>query len=219
MKIIPAIDLKNGHVVRARGGDRRHYRPLKTAAFPSSIPTDVARALSHHYDLFYIADLDRITDVGRDNDRAVADIRAALPDTEIWIDRGVRDVADCRQTRDADLGTPVIGSETLASTQTLEAIAQDDDNYILSLDFFDRRLRGPADLLESATLWPHTVIVIALNAVGTHGGPDLQLCDQIRELAGDRRVVYGGGVSGEGDLKLMGSAGLDGALVARLLFG
>ncbi|MDD9869621.1 MAG: hypothetical protein OXU50_07000 [Gammaproteobacteria bacterium] len=45
MKLIPAIDLKDGCVVHARGGDRRRYRRLELPLFPSAQPLDVIARL------------------------------------------------------------------------------------------------------------------------------------------------------------------------------
>lgn len=217
MRIIPAIDLKNGCVVRARGGDRRRYQPLNTPAFPSPDLSDVVRALHLDHDLFYIADLDRICGDGG-HDKHLRALKAALPRATLWLDNGIRDADDCRKALDAGLGQPVVGSETLADIAALRDIARTADEYILSLDFFQRRLRGPAKLLEKPESWPRTVIVLALHAVGENAGPDLRLCGQICALAHGRRVVYGGGVRNGDDLRALENAGVNAALVSGAIY-
>ena len=217
MRIIPAIDLKNGCVVRAAGGDRKKYKPLCTKAFPSSALLEVIEKLRPHHDLFYIADLDVIGGTTTTSPR-IAELTAALPQTKLWLDLGIRREMDYQRVCADGFGTPVVGSETLTGIETLSAIARVNKNYILSLDFIDRRLRGSDELLDAAELWPSTVIVLALDAVGSGQGPDLFLCEKVRSIAGDRNIVYGGGIRTRDDLRALEDAGMNDVLLARAIY-
>ena len=64
--IIPAIDLKGGLVVHARGGARADYRPIDTPLGSAEDPIAIARALLDvaGSPTLYIADLDAIAGVG-----------------------------------------------------------------------------------------------------------------------------------------------------------
>lgn len=233
MRIIPAIDLKNGCVARAIGGDRRRYEPLCAKAFPSPNLLDVVQKLQLHHNLFYIADLDLIEDASdaKTPPACVGELASALPQVDLWLDFGIRDADDyrrmCAARGDAlggaqAQGSLIVGSETLASVDELATIARlgspDARRHVLSLDFFGRRLRGDANLLERADLWPSTVIALALHAVGADCGPDLRLCEEVRALAGDRRIVYGGGVRSRDDLNALAAIGVDDVLVANAIY-
>ncbi len=220
MKLIPAIDLKDGGVVHARDGDRRRYRRLSTPLFPSADAVDVvARILSSFapraLGTLYMADLDAITREG-DNRAVVAEVRARFPRLCLWLDAGVgkRDgVGDpaCGGAGGARLLT-VVGTETLAD----DLPSFGDANYILSLDFGAKRAPG-ADLLQRPDDWPRTVIALALDRVGTQRGPDYARLRALRTRYRGR-LIAGGGVRDKRDLRALQALGIDGAIVASAIY-
>ena len=113
MQVIPVIDLKGGEVVRARMGDRASYRPIESPLSPTSDPVDVVRGLLAVYPFptLYVADLDAIQGSG-DNLPALRRIRSEVPALRMWIDNGAADPAALEELIGADLGEPVIGSES-----------------------------------------------------------------------------------------------------------
>src|SRR6478672_11227434 len=112
--IIPALDLKGGAVVHARGGARAEYRPIETPLGAADDPVALARALLAvtGSSVLYIADLDAIEGVGNHFD-VCRDLASALPGSELWIDAGFTNVTDCAFW--LPLGaTLVIGTESLS---------------------------------------------------------------------------------------------------------
>ena len=144
MQAIPVIDLMGGEVVRARMGDRASYRPLRSPLSPTSDPIAVVRGLLavHPFPTLYVADLDAIQRNG-DNFPALRRVRAEFPALQMWVDNGAADAAAIEALISADLGAPVIGSESqrdgklIAQHQGLEA-----DRALAR--FSRRRLSGPA---------------------------------------------------------------------------
>jgi phosphoribosylformimino-5-aminoimidazole carboxamide ribotide isomerase len=57
MQIIPVIDVKNGIVVHARGGDRAKYQPLASPLAESAAPVDAVAGLLglFPFDTLYVA--------------------------------------------------------------------------------------------------------------------------------------------------------------------
>ena len=43
-RVIPVLDVKDGLAVHAVGGQRSHYRPVRSLLHPSADPLDLARA-------------------------------------------------------------------------------------------------------------------------------------------------------------------------------
>ena len=73
----------------------------------------------------------------------------------------------------------------------------------------------PPDLLANPGCWPERVIVMTLDRVGSHGGPDL---DRLRAVKSAARKVYAaGGVRDAADLHALAEAGIAGALIASSL--
>ncbi len=212
MQIIPVVDLIGGQVVRARMGDRDAYRPIETPLAATPDPVDVVRGLLRlaAFPTLYVADLDAIRGRG-DNFAALAQLRAAFPLLELWIDNGAADEAGVAAT--SAYGAPVLGSESQRDATLVET----SPGALLSLDFRGDAFQGPPVLLSRADLWPARVIVMTLGRVGSSAGPDIDRLAAIRARAGGRRVFAAGGVRDRADLVALAAAGAAGALVASAL--
>jgi phosphoribosylformimino-5-aminoimidazole carboxamide ribotide isomerase len=216
MHIVPVIDLKGGAVVRARLGQRDHYRPIETPLSPTADPVDVARGLLalHPFTTLYLADLDAIMGDG-DNGAAIARLRTACPDLTLWVDNGIADHARAAAWLDAGLGRLVLGSESQSDAGLLRRFAGD-SRIVLSLDYRGTDFIGPPELCDPA-LWPPQVIAMTLARVGSGAGPDLARLAAIRAAAPDRAIYAAGGVRDAADLDRLAAAGIAGALVATSL--
>lgn len=217
MQAIPVIDLMGGEVVRARMGDRLSYRPIETPLSPTADPIDVVRGLlaAYPFPALYVADLDAIQGAG-DNFSVLRRIRATFPAVRMWIDRG----AACSDAIDAlvraDLGTPVLGSESQRDG-ALIARHRESRRVVLSLDFRGDDFQGPGEILAEPNHWPGRVIVMTLARVGSRNGPDFARLAAIRSIAQGRRIYAAGGVRDAGDLSALKTAGAAGALIATAL--
>ena len=76
---------------------------------------------------------------------------------------------------------------------------------------------GPAALLNDASIWPDSVIVMALARVGSASGPDTNRLKGIKSHAVNRQVYAAGGVRDAADLASLAGAGIAGALIATSL--
>ena len=211
MDIIPVIDLVGGVVVRAREGDRKAYRPIRTPLAPSSDPVDIVHALVrvHRFATLYVADLDAIMANG-DNLPTLHRLRAEFPMLNLWVDNGATDAA---ALVGRGLGTPIIGSES----QRDSALLAQSNDAVLSLDFRDAVFQGPVAILNQPQLWPQRIIVMTLARVGSGFGPDYARLAAIRAQAGRRTIYAAGGVRDINDLRALKAAGIAGALVATAL--
>jgi phosphoribosylformimino-5-aminoimidazole carboxamide ribotide isomerase len=217
LRAIPVIDLMAGKVVRARIGDRTSYRPIDSPLSPTSDPVDVVRGLLAVYPFptLYVADLDAIQCKG-DNLPALRRIRAEFRALRVWIDNGAADSAALEALARADLGEPVIGSETQRDCALITRHAHS-ERIVLSLDFRGDAFQGPNEILAEPELWPRRIIVMTLARVGSGAGPDFARLAAIRSIAEDREVYAAGGVRGAADLSALKAAGAAGALIATAL--
>jgi phosphoribosylformimino-5-aminoimidazole carboxamide ribotide isomerase len=118
----------------------------------------------------------------------------------------------------APVATLVVGSESLETTRVWKDIASEAPaRTVLSLDFRGGEFMGPDDLLADSSLWPPRVIVMTLDRVGSHGGPDVERLHDIASRAGSRRVYAAGGIRDRADLESVRAAGAAGALIASAL--
>lgn len=217
MRIIPVIDLMRGQVVRARMGDRASYRRLESPLSPTSDPVDVVRGLLTVYPFptLYVADLDAIQSHG-DNLPTLRRIREEFPALQLWVDNGAADDAALEAVVGADLGSPILGSESQRNDKLI-AQHRGSTRIVLSLDFRGDAFHGPPEILAEPALWPQRVIVMTLARVGSGAGPDLGRLASIQSIAGGREIYAAGGVRDADDLRALKEAGISGALIATAL--
>jgi phosphoribosylformimino-5-aminoimidazole carboxamide ribotide isomerase len=217
--IIPVLDLKGGHVVRARAGDRASYRPISTPLAPGSEPHQVLAGLLGlaPFSMIYVADLDAIGRTGSHR-REIVRLRDCSPELSVWVDGGFATAQDARWAAE-DGVVPVFGSETLAGIDGAKEIIETlgPDGFVLSLDFRAGRLMGPAEIEHRREFWPNRVILMTLDRVGMNEGPATSELEAFAVTARPRKVFAAGGVRSEKDLDDLAKAGVAGALVASAL--
>jgi len=217
MEIIPVIDLRDEMVVHARMGRRELYRPIQTPLSPTSKPVDVVTGLMsiHPFATLYIADLDAI-EGKRNNHLSIMRLKQTFPQVAFWLDSGIADVETAMKWLRLDLGHLVLGSEAQFDADILSCISEN-DRLVLSLDFREARFQGPATLLTQVNFWPRRVIVMTLDRVGSHSGPDFERLGAIKRVAETRAIYAAGGVRNAEDLQSLADLGIAGALVASSL--
>jgi HisA/HisF family protein len=217
LQAIPVIDLMGGRVVRARMGDRASYQPLESSLSRTSDPVAVVNGLLSVYPFstLYAADLDAIQSDG-DNLPALRRIRAEFPALQLWVDNGATHPAALEALIGANLGTPVIGSESQRDG-ALVGRHSGSARIVLSLDFRGDAFQGPGQILAEPALWPRRIIVMTLARVGSSAGPDLARFAAIQSIAGGRKLYAAGGVRDATDLSALKAAGASGALIATAL--
>ena len=223
VEIIPVIDLLDGNVVYAQGGQRSHYQPIESPLCASSRPADIVNALLELYPFtrLYIADLNAIQNQGH-NGPIVREIKASHPQLEVWLDGGFRQESELRSWHEMEIAC-VLGSESLESLDhflALKALIQGE--IILSLDFNSEGFIGPKELLETPSLWPRSVITMTLAHVGSSLGPDLEKLHKTMHVARNggktvSRIYAAGGIRNILDIGSLKAIGVAGALVATAL--
>lgn len=204
----------NGHVVRARRGERHLYRPLRCRLCDDSDPFAVLEALRAMYPFssVYVADLDAIQGHG-DHGVLIHKLCTCYPSITFWVDQGpLRYPGPWRN---------VLGSESLSEIMPLCRKARG-QAPLLSLDFRGSQFQGPPELWRRKDLWPRDIIVMQLRRVGSGLGPDLPLLHRLRtsmgRRAGTMRLYAAGGVRDLADLGRLRRTGAAGVLLAGVLY-
>ena len=229
MQIIPVLDLWNGVVVRGVGGRRHEYAPVESVLTRSTRPLDVARAFQERLGLttLYIADLDGIVR-RQPNVGTLCELCDAGFD--VWIDAGLRDLADADELLRTGAGKLIAGLESLSGPDVLASLVRTlgTQRIVFSLDL------KSGQALTAAEIWPDPspmgiaataiqsgvtqMIVLDLASVGEQRGPStLALCQEIHGLSATCRLTTGGGVRGPEDLRLLQSSGISGVLLSTAL--
>lgn len=233
MRVIPVIDLMNGHVVRGVAGRRTEYRPIESPLAPAC-PQAMAQALVQKFDFetAYVADLDAIMRgaQSREHWKLIADAGLRL-----WLDAGVRTLPNALSARHELSGfvqdsTIIVGLESISSLECLTEILQaiGSANVAFSLDLNGGKPmthldefseKQPIEIVRRVVAaGANRLIVLDLADVGvSQGTRTLELSHKIRQEYPAIELVAGGGVRGIDDLKALADAGCDAALVASAL--
>ncbi|MBN9518025.1 nickel transporter [bacterium] len=230
-QIIPVLDVMGGQVVRAVGGRRSEYRPVRSVLTDSTEPGEVAKALvgATCAAWVYVADLDAIID-GAPDLASVQAIHAA--DAMIRCDGGFRTPDAARKYVDAGATELVLGTET-TSPGLIRHILRDvpDVDFALSIDLFNGRIIGDwlswgvtgpdavVDIVRVAVgMGIESVILLDLAHVGTGAGTGTEhLISACRRALPNVGITAGGGVRTWADVDRLGEAGADAVLVASAL--
>lgn len=228
MRVLPVIDLLDGHVVRGVAGRRQEYRPIQSTLTEGSDPLEVARAIRERFGLatLYVADLDAIL-----HHRPHLAILRTLAEAgfSMMVDAGIRGAEDATPIFAAGAQTIVAGLETLARPAELVSLIGrwGSERVVFSLDLKGGQSLGdqtawpaePLEIVRSAVSADCTqIIVLDIAHVGTASGlPTLPLCEGIRRTFPDIRIITGGGIRDAGDLRRLAELPVDGVLIASAL--
>ena len=241
--IIPVIDIKNSYVVRARAGDRANYAPIESPLCNTADILDVARAFKKiGFSTLYIADLDAIIKREFSNLNLISDV--ADMGFDIMLDAGIKNLGDIQNLQDNFKGTGnvsfIIASETAKRElwENLPAILNEHE-ICASIDTKDGILVSPCfdtldnfldvflDSLEKINDFKNYTgtIILDIKSVGMQR-VNFELCEYISEKFCENysrsdlkkfNMIYGGGVSTTGDMKILKDMGFEKFLVGSAL--
>jgi phosphoribosylformimino-5-aminoimidazole carboxamide ribotide isomerase len=229
MRIIPALDVKNGIVVRGIGGRREEYRPIVSKLTTSCRPVDVARAFREELGLadMYLADLDAIAGAPPAW-KICEEIQAQ--GCRLWIDAGVRQAVDALRLNQHGIRDVVIGLETVAGPDVIKAVCHqlDPNEIIFSLDVKDgRALSRPeswkttdsfAIAAEAIGNGVRRLLILDLTRVGMGQGTGTEgICQRLADAYPDVELTAGGGIRDADELRRLADCGVQSVLVASAL--
>lgn len=222
MLAIPAIDLREGHVVQLVGGeyDREQVR--------LNDPMHVARQwATAGFSRLHVVDLDAATGRGSNRDaitQLLWDGAAAYQ-----VGGGVRTEDDVRALLDDGAVCVVLGTRALEDPDWLERVAlANPGRCILAADVRERKVttRGWARTLardvlsvvdDVATLPLAGLLVTAVHREGRMQGTDLPLMEDVVE-ASPFPVFASGGIGSLADLRALDDRGVAAAVVGMALY-
>ncbi len=223
MIILPAIDLKDGKVVRLYKGD------FDTVHQVADNPLATARAF---WDAgarqIHMVDLDGAKDAVRQNGAIVAQV--ARTGLKVELGGGIRTLADLEAVFDLGVYRAVIGSAAVGHpefvAQAVERFGA--DRIAVGIDARDGRVRTAGwvedsglDYLEFARnmeqIGVKHIIFTDIDTDGTLQGPAL---DSLKKLIGavSCRITASGGVSCNQDIRNLNALGAWGAIIGKAYY-
>lgn len=222
MVILPAIDLKDGKVVRLYKGD------FDTVHQVADDPVDTARAFYRAGARWiHVVDLDG----ARDGLRKNADIVRAVAGAGLHIELGggIRSMADLEGVFALGVSRAVIGSAAVSRPELVEEAVSRYGSWIaVGVDALGGRVKtagwvedADLDYLAFARsmekLGVKTIIFTDIETDGTLSGPSF---GRLAALQGavSCRIVASGGVSDNEDIRALADMGLYGAIIGKAYY-
>jgi phosphoribosylformimino-5-aminoimidazole carboxamide ribotide isomerase len=226
--LYPAIDIRNGHVVRLTQGD--YGREMAH----DSEPLDAARRWQSQAARFlHVVDLDGALSGRPENLRTVG--RIAGLGIPVQLGGGLRDAAAVDEALSSGVERVVVGTAAVRDPELVGVlVAEHADRIVVALDtrrgrvavagWLEQSEASPAELLSAmAARGVRRFLYTPIEVDGTLDGPALEALPEIATAAaeGQARLTYSGGIGSLDDLRRLASLGLgsvDGAIVGRALY-
>jgi len=214
MRVVPAVDLRDGACVQLVGGSYDEER----VRLPDPMAV-VASWLGRGFPLVHLVDLDAAT--GRGSNRSlVCQILERFPGA-VQAGGGVRDMNEVAELVAAGAARVIVGTHAVEDGDWLRKVARRfPERVVLAADARGRRVtthgwsetspREVADAVREAERSAPSlagVFVTAVHAEGRMAGPDLGLIDAVL-VATALPVIASGGITTIGDLAALASRGV-----------
>jgi phosphoribosylformimino-5-aminoimidazole carboxamide ribotide isomerase len=223
MIILPAIDLKDGKVVRLYKGE------FDTVHQVADDPLATARSFAQAgAEYIHMVDLDGAKDGTRKNGdivRAVAE-KSGL---KVELGGGIRSMADLDAVFALGVHRAVIGSAAVSHPEFVrQAVERYDEKVAVGIDAKDGKVRTAGwtensglDYLDFAKSMEQagvkTIIFTDIDTDGTLTGPSFVRLEALKNAV-SCRIVASGGVSNNQDICALAAMGLYGAIVGKAYY-
>jgi phosphoribosylformimino-5-aminoimidazole carboxamide ribotide isomerase len=225
VRIVPALDLRRGRVVRlGEHGDFGRERAY--AAGPDEAVALARRYVAAGARRLHVVDLDAAR--GSGDNRALIGRLVSDAGAEVEVSGGVRSEDAVRGWLAAGAAAVVMGTAAVRDPALLARVAAAHPGRVLAaLDVRDGRpaVTGWAEVAgltvaEALARWADApvagLVVTSVDRDGTLAGPDLELLEQV-VAATPRPVTYSGGVGSVADVRAVAAAGAAAVVLGRAL--
>ena len=222
--LLPAIDIRNGRVVRLSQGER-----ARQTVYGDDPVTVAERFLEQGARWIHVVDLDRAFGTG--DNLAVVHLIAerVAAKLRLQLGGGLRSQDLIREALDLGFARAVIGTAAAAESNFVPemlaevgparlAVGIDTRNGMVAVRGWTETSTTRAQDLASRVVQAgiETLIYTDIDRDGMLNGPDLAGAVSLRTTGA--RVIVSGGVAGSADVRAACQAGLDGAIVGRALY-
>ncbi len=222
MKVLPAIDLREGACVQLVGGEYADERVRLT-----DVPAVARRWAELGFSRVHVVDLDAATGQG-DNRETIA-LLTRTPGLSVQVGGGVRDEARVQELLSLGASSVVVGTRAIEEPAWLQSMTKR----------FPSRLVVAADVRGDEVVtrgWKHRtglplgalletlsaldlagVLVTAVHVEGQQGGTDLEVMARARR-ATRHPLIASGGVTTVDDVRALAALNLDAAVIGMALY-
>lgn len=196
MKLIPAIDLKNGKVVKPNGNERETYCEINPKLAPSSDPVKFIEYILTQYDFntIYIADLDSIENF-INNNKLIENILKKFKKIKFLVDNGAIKAENLNIIKLKNF-VQIIATETFEDYSFLKN--NDFKNYILSLDFKFKKIICKNEGYKKIS--PSKVICMNMDSISKQIGINNINIIETKKIYPNSEIIISGGIKNNKDI-------------------
>ena len=222
MILLPAIDLKDGKIVRLYKGD------FATVHQVAEDPVATARAFREAGARWiHVVDLDGAKDGVRKNGAIVRSLSQSGLNLELG--GGIRSMADLEEVFALGVRRAVIGSAAVEQPELVhQAVERYGDRIAVGIDTQNGRVKTAGWVEDSGLdyltfakamedIGVKTIIFTDIDTDGTLAGPSTARLAALKRAV-SCRIVASGGVSSNGDIRALSSMGLYGAIIGKAYY-
>jgi len=226
MKLIPAIDLMNGKIVRLTRGEAK---TVKTYEKAFGTPVEAAkRWRDEGAGKLHIIDLDAAFGIGN-NHNVIAEVakNVSLP---IQVGGGIRSFEIAEGLFQTGITQVILGALAFSEPSVIKKIQQkfglesvivaldNKEGYIMVEGWQTSTAMTVDDALEKySSLGVHQFLITSIVQDGMLNGPDLQTLSMAAIYPG-AKIFAAGGIGSIGDLVALREIGIEGAIIGKALY-
>ena len=225
MKIIPAIDIKNGKCVRLKKGN------FTDISIYNEKPLDQAKLFKDHgFDFIHVVDLDGAQEGKRINNKVIDQIINL--DISIQIGGGIRTISEIENLFDLGVHRVILGTAVIENTNFLLEVFSEfnNKNFTLALDF---RIENDIPYLATRGWMNQTninlyefikdydivnILATDINKDGLMNGPNLEIYNDIKKTSPKINIIGSGGISSIDDIYDLKEISVDECVVGKAIY-
>ncbi|MEM3437368.1 MAG: 1-(5-phosphoribosyl)-5-[(5-phosphoribosylamino)methylideneamino]imidazole-4-carboxamide isomerase [Nitrososphaerales archaeon] len=225
MEIIPAIDLKNGQVVRLVRGDPRL---LKSYSYLGN-PLSVAKIwMDNGAKIIHIVDLDAA--LGSGSNLSIIEEMVKSLNVNFQVGGGIRSLDIAKKLFNIGVKRIIIGTMAFENKEALAKLLEEYSNerIIVSLDHYGRevmlkgwKIYSKFDIFDAITNFldfgVKIFLITSIKRDGTLTSPDFKMLSKMCEIKA-ARIIAAGGISKLEHLSILKSMGVYGVIIGKALY-
>lgn len=225
MKVIPAIDIKNGKCVRLKKGN------FSDITIYSESPLEQARLFKDNgFDFIHVIDLDGAKKGERINNRIIDQIINL--DIKIQIGGGIRTISEIKNLFNLGVYRVILGTAVIENTNFLFEVFSEfnNKNFTIALDF---RIENNTPFLATRGWLNQTninlydfiksndiinMLATDINKDGLMSGPNLEIYSEIKKTSPKINIIGSGGISSIDDIYDLKEISVDECVVGKAIY-
>ena len=225
MEVIPAIDLKDGQIVRLVRGDPRLSKSYSSLGSPSSI---AKMWINHGAKMIHMVDLDAA--LGSGNNLPIIEEMVKTLDVDFQVGGGIRSLDIAKKLFSIGVKRIIVGTMAFENREALIKLLEEygEERIVVSLDHYGREVMLKGWRLSSKfvihdaiknflNLGVRIFLITSIKRDGTLTSPDFKILAEVCGIK-EAKIIAAGGVSKLKHLSILKDIGAYGVVIGKALY-